>query len=86
MRSACIVSSCARPDGDDADRRIVAAEDSAIEPVGARPGQRGGNAFLHHPPFQFGAVGGEAHVRIVVQPVRRQREVRRDEGRGWRGR
>ena len=63
-------------DGDDTDRRVVAAEDLAIEPVGARPGQRSGNALLHHAPFQFGAVGREVQVRIVVQPVRRQREVR----------
>ena len=70
------------PDGDDADRRIVAAEDAAVEPVGARPGKRGRDALLHHAPFQFGAVGGEAQVRIVVQPVRRQREVRRDEAPG----
>ena len=72
------------PDGDDADRRVVAAEHAAVEPVGARPGERGGNALLHHAPFQFRAVGGEAQRRIVVQPMRRQREVRRDEAAGGR--
>ena len=72
------------PDGDDADRRIVAAEHAAVEPVGARPGKRGRDALLHHAAFQFGAVGGEAQARIVVQPMRRQREVRRDEAAGGR--
>ena len=66
-------------DGDDADRCVTGAEDAPVEPVGARPGERGGHALLHHAPFQFGAVGGEAQMRIVVQPVRRQQEVRRDE-------
>ena len=38
----------------------------------------------HHAAFQFGALGGEAQRVIVVQPMRRQREVRRDEAAGGR--
>ena len=84
MRSACIVSACARP--------------TVTMPIGASslPKMRrssrlaraqasaAGNALLHHAAFQFGALGGEAQARIVVQPMRRQREVRRDEAPGGR--
>ncbi len=72
------------PDGDDADRRIVIAQDATVDPVGARPGKCRRDALHDHPPFKFGAVGGEAQMRIVVQSVRRQREVRRDKAPGGR--
>ena len=71
-------------DGDDADRRVTGAEDAPVEPVGACPGKCRWDALLHHSSLQFGAVGREAQMRIVVQPVRRQREVRRDELPGGR--
>ena len=80
MRSACIVSSCARADGDDTDGRVVAAEDPAIESVGACPGERGRQPLLDHAALQFGAVGRESQRGIEVQSVRRQREIRDDEG------
>ena len=85
MRSACSVSSCARPTVTMPIGASTGAEDAPVEPVGARPGKCCGDALLHHAPLQFGAVGGEAQVRVVVQPVRRQREVWRDELRGRTG-
>ena len=85
MRSACNVSACARPTVTMPIGASSGAEDAPVEPVGACPGERRGNALLHHAALQFGAVGREAQMRIVVQPVRRQREVRRDELRWWTG-
>ncbi len=34
-----------------ADRCIVAAEDAAVQAVGARPGERGRNPFINHAPL-----------------------------------
>ena len=79
MRSACSVSACARPTVTMPIGASLRAEDAAVEPVGACPGKGRRDTLLHHAALQFGAVGGEAQMRIVVQPVRRQREVGRDE-------
>ncbi len=56
------------PDGDDADRRVVAAEHAAIEAVGARPGEHRRNPLLHHAAFQLRAVGREAQIGSKFSP------------------
>ena len=65
--------------GDDTDGRVITAEHQAIKPVGTRPGERCRNPLLHHAALELRAIRRELHRRIVIQPMRRQRKVRRDE-------
>ena len=48
------------PDCDDTDRSVVAAKQTAVKPIGLRPGKRRGNALLHDAPLQLGTIGWKA--------------------------
>ena len=65
--------------GDDAYRRVITAEHQAIKPVGTRPGEGCRNPLLHDTALKLRAIRRELHRRIVIQSMRRQRKVRRDE-------
>ena len=66
-------------DGHQPDRGVGGSENQLVQPVGARPGLHGGQAFVHQTPFQLGPFGREAQRVVVIQPVRRQRIIGGDE-------